>query len=610
MATNFPSGIDTFSTKVDRGVVYHTDINNLQDAVVALETYYNVGNITYLESAAIGAAGDGTTDDTTALTNALAGGGVVVGTPGSTYKITAAIPMVSNTIFDLNGATILQAGVAGATGFLYAAGTQSAKVAFTGNQAAGANTISLPTGEGAAGAWAVDDLIMLESETVDINQTTDTFAKELHKVRGVSGDTLTIDGALIWAHTTANSAKYSKVTPKKNITIKNFNATNNSVSANYGYSIRFDYCENIKLKNVHLYNCGGGIPLYDVYGFNIDNITIEHVTDFAGARVAYGYGIFAASTACHGHISNFTAHDLRHAFTTIYEQRSTEFWGSPRHITLENCFGDAAGSSDSTAIWDTHQAGYDITFSNVVAQGGKTSVTAGFQLRCPVTLINCKALQCGARGINAADGSEGSQIIGGEFAYCETNGVTTRGGYLISDVHVHHNGSAGVVTVGDNVMVRDCYIHDNGSYGIQYSSGGNPIYEHNTIYFTTAVQTSGILNAPATAIVRDNIFGSGWTGGGALQGVDASAIVQRNTGFVTENSGTAAINSGATSVTVSHGCHRTPALDDISIVFGEQGTNNYGRWWIDTIDATTFRVNVSADPGASNLDFGWRVVIL
>lgn len=73
MATNFPSGIDTFSTKVDRGVVYHTDINNLQDAVVALETHLrpSTAGVFNVKSAEFGATGDGVTDDSAAISAAI-----------------------------------------------------------------------------------------------------------------------------------------------------------------------------------------------------------------------------------------------------------------------------------------------------------------------------------------------------------------------------------------------------------------------------------------------------------------------------------------------------------------------------------------------------------
>jgi hypothetical protein len=99
MASVFPAGVDTFSTKVDRGVVYHTDINNMQDAIVALETNLQTsvtGGFNVM-SAEFGAVGDGVADDTTAITAAiaaceLAGGGVVFFPPG-TYKTTSLITL-------------------------------------------------------------------------------------------------------------------------------------------------------------------------------------------------------------------------------------------------------------------------------------------------------------------------------------------------------------------------------------------------------------------------------------------------------------------------------------------------------------------------------------
>ena len=71
--------------------------------------------------------------------------------------------------------------------------------------------------------------------------------------------------------------------------------------------------------------------------------------------------------------------------------------------------------------------------------------------------------------------------------------------------------------------------------------------------------------------------------------------------------GTGSIASGATSATVTHGCGFTPTLQQISVTLGENPTNDPGIIWVDTIGATTFKVNCRADPGASNLDFGWRV---
>lgn len=86
---------------------------------------------------------------------------------------------------------------------------------------------------------------------------------------------------------------------------------------------------------------------------------------------------------------------------------------------------------------------------------------------------------------------------------------------------------------------------------------------------------------------------------------DAGTRTRRN-GWL---SGTSSIASGTTSIAVTHGAPSTPAATDIIVNFTEQGTNDYGRVWISNITSTQFTVNVSTDPGASNLDFSWRIAV-
>lgn len=77
----------------------------------------------------------------------------------------------------------------------------------------------------------------------------------------------------------------------------------------------------------------------------------------------------------------------------------------------------------------------------------------------------------------------------------------------------------------------------------------------------------------------------------------------------TVKAGTGSVLSGATTAVITHGLGLTPTAADIAVVFTEQGTSDYGRWWIDTITSTQFTVNVSANPGASNLDFSWKAIV-
>lgn len=89
----------------------------------------------------------------------------------------------------------------------------------------------------------------------------------------------------------------------------------------------------------------------------------------------------------------------------------------------------------------------------------------------------------------------------------------------------------------------------------------------------------------------------------------ATNIIARNVkGYVTQAHGTDSIASGTTSKTVSHTLNVTPTLGQFSFVFGENPTNDITKNpWIDTITSTQFNLNVAADPGASNLDFGWQI---
>lgn len=79
--------------------------------------------------------------------------------------------------------------------------------------------------------------------------------------------------------------------------------------------------------------------------------------------------------------------------------------------------------------------------------------------------------------------------------------------------------------------------------------------------------------------------------------------------IVTEASGSSSIPNSATSVDVTHGLGITPNAEHITIIGKENPTNTVGTIWVDTIGATTFKVNVENDPGASNWDFAWKAII-
>lgn len=75
-------------------------------------------------------------------------------------------------------------------------------------------------------------------------------------------------------------------------------------------------------------------------------------------------------------------------------------------------------------------------------------------------------------------------------------------------------------------------------------------------------------------------------------------------------SGTATILSGTTSVVVTHNLGVVPTLQQISVIAGEDPTQSVGLIWVDTITSTQMTIHCESDPSTSNLDLGWRILVL
>jgi hypothetical protein len=80
--------------------------------------------------------------------------------------------------------------------------------------------------------------------------------------------------------------------------------------------------------------------------------------------------------------------------------------------------------------------------------------------------------------------------------------------------------------------------------------------------------------------------------------------------YITENHGITNIANGTTSTVVAHGLSLTPEDGEIMVTLAEDPTNTPGAIWVSAIGDTNFTVNCENDPGATNLNFGWRAHIL
>jgi hypothetical protein len=78
-------------------------------------------------------------------------------------------------------------------------------------------------------------------------------------------------------------------------------------------------------------------------------------------------------------------------------------------------------------------------------------------------------------------------------------------------------------------------------------------------------------------------------------------------GYKTRRAGTATVASGSTTVAVTHGVVGvTPVAAQVKLT----PTNSLGnatKWWVTSVGATTFTINVNTDPGATTATFAWEI---
>ena len=83
---------------------------------------------------------------------------------------------------------------------------------------------------------------------------------------------------------------------------------------------------------------------------------------------------------------------------------------------------------------------------------------------------------------------------------------------------------------------------------------------------------------------------------------------RNNIGFTTENSGTATLTNGTTSIAVDHGLNVTPSAGDI-VVTPIEAWGNMTKFWIGNYTTTQFTIYADQNPG-QDVDFAWKAIVL
>ena len=332
-----------------------------------------------------------------------------------------------------------------------------------------------------------------------------------------------------------------------------------------------------------------------------DNIRIIDVkttgSDSDGIAIATGTNVVVRG--CHSHNDSKAGIYVNASSQVVVEGNLVTSWGG------------------HTVSGNTEGAGIQISSNSYVSCNNNILQTGtGYG-------ILCNALSGGARPLYNS--------ITNNTVFTATNPTNTGSSSGIRCVNSNASKDTGTIVKGNTLIANAVYNIYMENHGGSSVSGNNCIesdraniivstitdciVQGNSCYNTNTSNTASqfaiqLINSADGVIVRDNeyidssLLATSYGSHSVNDGGSGTNYIRTSQ----KASGTSNIASGTTTKTVTYTLPSAPALSDINIVFGEQGTSDYGRWWISGITSSQFVLNVSADPGASNLDFGWSIL--
>jgi hypothetical protein len=277
------------------------------------------------------------------------------------------------------------------------------------------------------------------------------------------------------------------------------------------------------------------------------------------------------------------------------------------HNRVMNCLLDQGGNSAGFGggVWMTSSDENWLIGTDFEYLGG-TSAPVG---STPVMLYDQAGLQ---------------HIISCNFVQGYNNciGIRVQNAFDTKIIASTFDGLAGdcIFLVANKCIVSNNLITGPGDAGSQPASGIHLEFNtHFNVISGNSLETSNTIAGQVRSLIREE--GTGGSGDNLIEGnsttwgsfgptvaliesAGTNTIVRNNIGWKTENSGTATIANGSTTIAVTHGLDATPSLGNIALT----PTNNLGtatKFWISGVTNTQFTINVDADPGASTATFSW-----
>ena len=307
-----------------------------------------------------GAVGDGVTNDTVAIQAAINHAVSVapcrVVFPSATYLCNAPLGSFtgSNIEIDLQGSTLDFSGVSlASTGpLLEFTGSYDNTAALTSNASAGNKTLAVNSTNFAEG-----DMVRVYSNAIWDSTRTSTRTGEISFVETVpSASSVDVTTELQQGYTTANAATLQKLTPVKNIVIRN-GVVKGPLGNDELLGLRIRVGESCLIENIKSYDVDKiHVQLTDCV---FSKVTKCHFEQSNHSSQAYGVSFADACQDCTAIDNSFV--DVRHSLSTN-NNVSTSYGIVRRILFANNIVSDSAkatGGSGGDAI-DTHAGAEDI----------------------------------------------------------------------------------------------------------------------------------------------------------------------------------------------------------------------------------------------------------
>jgi len=433
-------------------------------------------------------------------------------------------------------------------------------------------------------------------------------------------------------------------------------------------AIAIEDCHYIRIKNLKIDGdstyTGYGIDIYSNLGVLMEGHRVEGCTivDLVGANST---GIYVTYTNDAKIINNKvencekvglwiddTINSLVHGnlVKSCDEQgiKVREFTYPDQHIIISNNTCLDNGASGALSGIDLRSINYAVIANNIC--NGNTEHGIYVLSGSYATITGNSCYDNDSRGIMVYDNLS-TTVLGN---ICKTNGTDgiclygTTADCVVSNNICNANTDVGIMieeSVGYNTVVgNSCYLNekdgicvfksdynnvignnckDNGQLAnntysdirIWGTGAGANASEHNVVKGNVCLATLAtkvrynISEEAATDnynMIEGNDVSAGVTA--TINSLGANSMVRNNEGWVTENSGTATLANGNTTIVVAHGLDVTPTQGDI-VVTPIEHWGNMTFFYIDTFGAANFTITSDQDPG-QDVDFAWKAIVL